>query len=80
MQRNRLKIDLKLQPCRPLRPGGTMTPGEVAVGGSNKSLQTPCTEFVAKELRTPEVDGVYAVRDQLVILSMLDKNYVMYTT
>lgn len=67
MQRNRLKIDLKLQPCRPAAAairsgapgGGVVTPSGCEGGG--KLLQTPCTEFVAKELRTPEVDGVYAV-------------------
>ena len=44
MQRNKLKIDLPL--FRPLNK----------VGGGPDSLQTPCTEFVSKELRTPEVD------------------------
>ena len=44
MQRNKLKIDLPLV-CRPRMLG--------------PSLQTPCTEFVAKELRTPEVDLLF---------------------
>ena len=46
MQRNKLKIDLPLI-CR---PGKLLGP----------SLQTPCTEFVAKELRTPEVDLIFS--------------------
>ena len=45
MQRNKLKIDLPLI-CRPKLLG--------------PSLQTPCTEFVAKELRTPEVDLIFS--------------------
>ena len=45
MQRNKLKIDLPLV-CRPRMLG--------------PSLQTPCTEFVAKELRTPEVDLLFS--------------------
>ena len=45
MQRNKLKIDLPLI-CRPKLLG--------------PSLQTPCSEFVAKELRTPEVDLIFS--------------------
>ena len=46
MAKNKMKIDLPLI-CR---PRGLLGP----------SLQTPCTEFVAKELRTPEVDLIFS--------------------
>ncbi len=77
MQRNRLKIELKLQPPRP-RPGAGALHGATGAGASGGAsggagagglmvgaatgtlmgdgkiaLQTPCTEFIAKELRTP---------------------------
>lgn len=45
MQRNRMRINLP-QINRPMFALPT-------------SLQTPCTEFIAKELRTPEVDSYY---------------------
>ena len=47
MAKNKMKIDLPLI-CR---PRGLLGPG---------LLQTPCTEFVAKELRTPEVDLIFS--------------------
>ncbi len=63
MQRNRLKIDLKLQPG-PLRAGG------ITLHGDGKgSLVTPLTEFISKELRTPEVDGAQVV-SSIVIESL----------
>ena len=45
MAKNKMKIDLPLI-CRPR--------------GLLQTLQTPCTEFVAKELRTPEVDLIFS--------------------
>ncbi len=58
MQRNKLKIDLP-----PLfRPAGAAGAAGAAGGGVGgapgmNSLQTPCSEFLSKELRTPEVSA-----------------------
>ena len=42
MMRNKMKIDLKFKP--------------LSVGAGAGSLQTPCSEFLLSELKTPEVD------------------------
>jgi len=59
MQRNRLKIEL--QPASAfLRVRPSNGGGNCGVHGKLESLQTPCSEFLAKELRTPDVDAIYA--------------------
>lgn len=54
--------------------GGTAASGG---GGGNNSLQTPCSEFVSKELRTPEVsDHFYSNVSDLNLEDLGNGNFV----
>ena len=61
MKRNRMKINLPKINCTKT---GMMKPfgfGSLVTHGHGSVWQTPCTEFISKELRTPEVsDSFYA--------------------
>ena len=61
MKRNRMKINLPKINCS---KQGIIKPfsfGSLTNNGNGSVWQTPCTEFISKELRTPEVsDNFYA--------------------
>ena len=61
MKRNRMKINLPKINCS---KQGIIKPfsfGSMTNNGNGSVWQTPCTEFISKELRTPEVsDNFYA--------------------
>jgi len=61
MKRNRMKINLPKINCTRQGIMKPFTFGALTNNGNGSVWQTPCTEFISKELRTPEVsDNFYA--------------------
>ena len=61
MQRNKMRINLPKINCTRQVIMKPFTFGAIGNNSNGSVWQTPCTEFISKELRTPEVsDNFYA--------------------